>query len=316
MARTAVIYSRHYLADLHGHVFPIQKYALVMERLLRAGLVAAEEVIAPAPATREDLLLVHTPAYLNDFFGLVMTHRTCRSEMALDQGIVAAFVRGTGGTIRAAREALARGAAVNIGGGLHHAYPDHAEGFCYLNDVAVALRCVQRDGAVRTALVVDCDLHQGNGTAAIFARDPAVTTFSIHQENNYPLKERSDLDVGLPDRADDALYLGELGLALEALFARGRYDLVLYLAGADPYQDDQLGGLSLTMDGLRRRDRLVLEGCRDRGIPVAVVLAGGYAHRLEDTVSIHVQTVEELLRLDPARAADPGGGEADLRPAP
>jgi acetoin utilization deacetylase AcuC-like enzyme len=290
-----VVYSERYFADLHGHIFPIEKYAGVVENLLASGRLDAGGVLEPEPAAREDLLLVHTPEYLRDLFGLVASERTSRSEMALDEAIVRAFVLQAGGTVLTARRALACGAALNLGGGLHHAFADHAEGFCYVNDVAVAARCVQRDGAARRILVVDCDVHQGNGTAHIFRRDASVTTFSIHQENNYPMKERSDLDIGLPDFTRDGLYLNELRRALDELFARDPYDLVFYLAGADPFSGDRLGGLALTRGGLRERDRLVIEHCRRDLVPLAVVLAGGYAERLEDTVAIHTATAGELL---------------------
>jgi acetoin utilization deacetylase AcuC-like enzyme len=296
MGRVPVVYSPKYYADLHGHVFPIEKYRLVAERLLNSGWISKEDLIEPSPATRDDLLLVHTPAYLDDLFNLVLSRRTIRSEMALDRPIVDAFALATGGSIRAAQEAMAAGAAVNLGGGLHHAFPDHAEGFCYLHDVGVAVRRLKADASAATALVIDCDLHQGNGTAVIFANDPSVTTFSIHQESNYPLKEKSDLDVGLPDFAGDELYLGELESALARLFGRGSYDLAFYVAGADPYAGDVLGGLSLTLEGMRRRDRMVIENCHERNVAMAVVLAGGYASRVEDTAAIHAATVEELIR--------------------
>lgn len=288
-----VVYSPGYQADLHGHIFPIEKYSRVLERLLASGAIVREQVVEPRPASREDLLLVHTPEYLDDLFGLRMTHRTASSEMELDEAIVRAFAHGAGGTILAVRLALDRGAAANLGGGLHHAFADHAEGFCYLNDVAVALRSAQRHGLLGRALVVDTDVHQGNGTARIFAGDDSVMTFSIHQENNYPVKQRSDLDVGLPDFADDELYLRALDEALEKLAARGPYDLMVHVAGADPYAGDQLGGLSLTFAGLRERDRRVVDFCREHGAPLAVTLAGGYARNFEDTVAIHAATVEE-----------------------
>lgn len=288
-----VVYSPGYQADLHGHVFPIEKYPRVLERLLASGTIAREQVVEPPPATRLELGLVHTPEYLDDLFALRVTSRTASSEMALDEAIVRAFAHGTGGTIRAVALALERGAAVNLGGGLHHAFADRAEGFCYLNDVAVALRVAQRAGMPGRALVADTDVHQGNGTARIFQGDDSVVTFSIHQENNYPVKERSDLDSGLPDFAGDDLYLGALDRALAALAARGPFQLVVHVAGADPFAGDRLGGLSLTFAGLRERDRRVARFAREQGAALAVTLAGGYAHDVEDTVAIHVATVEE-----------------------
>jgi acetoin utilization deacetylase AcuC-like enzyme len=196
-----------------------------------------------------------------------------------------------------ARLALEDGRAGHLGGGFHHAYADHGEGFCMLNDVAVALRVLLDEGIIARAAVVDLDVHHGNGTASVFAGDPTVFTFSVHQEHNYPAdKPPSDLDVGLEDGTGDGEYLGALEAGLRQTLDAQDPELVVYLAGADPYRDDQLGGLSLTLDGLRGRDRMVISECRERGVPVAVVLAGGYAYRLEDTVSIHVATIEELAR--------------------
>jgi acetoin utilization deacetylase AcuC-like enzyme len=193
---------------------------------------------------------------------------------------------------------LRDGVAVHLGGGFHHAFPDHGEGFCLINDVAIALRRLVRDGAIDRAVVVDLDVHHGNGTAAVFAGEPAAFTFSMHQQRNYPWsKPPSDLDLGLEDGMGDAEYLALLGRSLPDIVERHRPALVLYLAGADPYEQDQLGGLGLTMDGLRRRDALVLEACRARGVPVAVMLAGGYALRPSDTVAIHAATVREAVRV-------------------
>jgi acetoin utilization deacetylase AcuC-like enzyme len=203
-----------------------------------------------------------------------------------------------GGTLRAARAALRDGVAVHLGGGFHHAFPDHGEGFCLINDVAIAVRRLVRDGAIDRAVVVDLDVHHGNGTAAVFAGEPAAFTYSMHQQRNYPwAKPPSDLDLGLEDGMGDAEYLALLGRSLPDIVERHRPALAVYLAGADPYQQDQLGGLGLTMDGLRRRDALVLEACRARGVPVAVMLAGGYALRPSDTVAIHAATVREAVRV-------------------
>jgi acetoin utilization deacetylase AcuC-like enzyme len=233
---------------------------------------------------------------------LRLTHRTLYSELPLERDIVRAYILAAGGTTLAAREALERGAAINLGGGFHHAGPDRAEGFCYINDLAVAVRVLAREGRLRRAAVVDLDVHQGNGTAHVFAGDPAVFTLSIHQENNYPVpKARSSLDIGLADRTDDQAYRAALEPALERVWAFAP-ELVLYQAGADPYADDQLGGLSLTIPGLAVRDRLVLEGCAARGIPVAVTLGGGYARRLDDTLRIHLETCRQALAL-PGRGA-------------
>jgi acetoin utilization deacetylase AcuC-like enzyme len=259
------------------------------------------EVLIPGPASRDDLLSVHTPEYLDDLEHLRWTRRTSCSELPLTAEIVRAYRLAAGGTILAAREALTRGAGINLGGGFHHAFADLASGFCYLNDLAIAIRVLQRDGLVQRAAVVDCDLHQGNGTAHVFGGDSGVFTFSIHQEQLYPIKERSDLDIGLENGAGDAEFNGRLAEALDQVWAH-RPDIVVYQAGADPYQDDQLGALRLTFAGLEERDRLVLEGCAMRGIPVVVTLGGGYARHVADTVRIHAQTCRLALRLSFDRA--------------
>jgi acetoin utilization deacetylase AcuC-like enzyme len=293
----AVVWSAGYACDIGAHVFPVEKYALVHDALVAGGDVARGDVLAPEPPPRALLEGAHDPDYLDDLEAARWTERTARSEMALDAGIVRAFALGAAGTTLAAREALRRGVGVHVGGGLHHAYAGHAEGFCYLNDLAVAVRALQRDGSITRAAVVDLDVHQGNGTAHIFRDDPAVFTLSVHQESNYPVpKERGDLDIGLDDGVGDAAYLAALAPALERVWAR-RPQLVLYQAGADPYAGDQLGGLALSFEGLAERDRRVLEGCVRRGIPVVTTLGGGYARRLEDTVRIHATTCRLALAL-------------------
>jgi acetoin utilization deacetylase AcuC-like enzyme len=291
-----LVWSETYDVDLFGHVFPAVKYKLVKEAILLEGLARQDDFVAACPADREDLLLVHTPAYLDDLLSLRWTERTMRSEMALTREIMDAFLVTSGGTIAAADLALKDGICIHIGGGYHHAYPDHAEGFCYLNDVAVAVAALLGRKRIARACIVDCDLHQGNGTAFIFAGRPEVFTFSIHQENNYPPKDHSDLDVGLPDGAGDDLYLRELAV-VGGILDRHKPDLCLYLAGADPFVGDMLGGLAITKEGLRRRDALVFEECRARRVPVCVVLAGGYAPDVRDVVDIHVNTVREARRV-------------------
>jgi acetoin utilization deacetylase AcuC-like enzyme len=246
---------------------------------------------------------VHGSEYLEDLAQLRWTRRTASSELPLTREVVHWFEGAVSGTVTATGLALDRGAAFHIGGGFHHAFADHAEGFCYLNDVAVGARAAlggvkveSSDRVARAISVVDVDVHQGNGTARIFQGEDRVFTFSIHQENNYPVKEESDLDIGLEDGTADAAYLEALERGLDLSIRRRRPDLVYYVAGADPYREDQLGGLALTLDGLRERDRRTLAACREVGAAVVVVLAGGYALRPEDTVTIHVQTAEELLR--------------------
>ncbi len=295
-ARPAVVWSAGYECDIGLHVFPTEKYRLVHASLAAAGDLASADVLEPPPATRELLALAHDAAYLDDLDALRWTPRTLHSELPLDAGIVAAFALGAAGTTLAAREALARGAAAHVGGGLHHAYAGHAEGFCYLNDLAVAVRALRREGLVERAAVVDLDVHQGNGTAHIFRDEPEVFTLSIHQERNYPVpKETGDLDVGLDDGTGDDAYLATLDGALERVWAH-RPQVVLYQAGADPYRDDQLGGLALSLEGLAARDARVVDGCAARGIPLVTTLGGGYARRLEDTVRIHATTCRLALR--------------------
>jgi acetoin utilization deacetylase AcuC-like enzyme len=298
MANPAVIvYSRAYACDIGPHVFPTEKCERVAAFLARDGVLAQTPVLEPEPATRAMLRRAHEDAYLDDLEALRNSERTASSEIPLTRDIVRAHVLAAGGTVLAAREALGAGAAVHLGGGFHHASPGHAEGFCYINDLAVAIRTLQAEGRIRRAAVVDLDVHQGNGTARIFADDDSVFTLSIHQEHNYPVpKAVSDLDVGLEDGADDDTYEVALTLALEKVWTFAP-ELVLYVAGADPYVDDQLGGLALTLEGLERRDRRVIEGCATRGIPFAITLAGGYARRLEDTVRIHARTATLALGI-------------------
>lgn len=282
--------------DLGDHVFPTDKYAATLE-LLRAEGWAADEAIVDSPeATRDEILLVHTPEYLDDLESLRWSARTVFSELPLTEDVVRGFRRMTGGTILAARLALEGGAAMHVGGGFHHAFADHAEGFCYLNDVAIAIRVLMREGRIRRAAVIDVDLHQGNGTAHVFQDDPHVLTFSIHQEWIYPEKERSDIDVGLPSFITDDEYLKALGEVVPEKIAGHMPELVVYVAGADPFHDDRLGDLKLSLEGLARRDRLVARACRERAWPMVAVTAGGYARRLEDTARIHANTAIEMAK--------------------
>lgn len=292
---SVAVYSPAYACDIGPHVFPVVKYRLVRDALIVGGDLTPPTIVEPALPARSTLERAHQPEFLDDLERLSWTPRTLYSELPLSREIVDAYRLACDGTTRAARLALERGAAVHLGGGFHHAFADHAEGFCYLNDLAVAARVLQDEGRVRRVAVVDLDVHQGNGTAAIFAGDDSVFTLSIHQENNYPVpKQQSDLDLGLADRAGDHEYLAALAAALETVW-RFAPDLVLYQAGADPYGEDQLGGLGLTRDGLERRDRELLGGCGTRGIPVVVTLGGGYARRLEDTIAIHTTTCRIAL---------------------
>jgi acetoin utilization deacetylase AcuC-like enzyme len=291
-----LVWSDKYEVDLLGHIFPVVKYRLACEAGLERGIISRGDLVEAPRATREDLLLVHTARYVDDLICLRWTHRTQRSEMALTEDIVEAYIYSAGGTVEAAKLALDGNVCVHMGGGFHHAYPDHAEGFCYVNDVAVAVARLRRDGLAARAVVIDCDLHQGNGTAFIFRDEPDVFTFSIHQENNYPPKERSDLDIGLPDGAGDDQYLEELQVVHDIL-DRHEPEIVFYIAGADPFHGDQLGALALTKEGLRRRDSLVFQACRARRVPVAAVFAGGYAVDVMDDVDIHVNTIAEARKV-------------------
>ena len=293
-----IVYSPLYECDIGAHVFLTAKYRQVYERLLLEALVTPEQVLAPEPASLEVLRLVHTLEYLDDFLSLRQTRRVLLSELPITAGIRDAYLLGAGGSLLAARCALETGAAMHVGGGFHHAMADHADGFCYLNDVALAIRGLQRQGRLARAAVIDTDVHQGNGTARIFQGDASVFTFSIHQENNYPVKETSDWDIGLDDGVGDAEYLSKLGEAVPQILETSRPELVVMVAGADPYREDQLGGLALSIDGLRRRDRLVVQECAQRGIPVVGLLAGGYARRPEDTITIQTHTAREVLAWD------------------
>jgi len=295
LSRPALVYDVDYRVDFRGHIFPVEKYRQTYDRLVSSGMIEFVDVVKPAPATRDDLLLVHEPRYVMDFMESAHTLRMLSSELPVADDIRDFFLLTTGGSIAAVREALRRGVGINLGGGFHHAFPDHAEGFCYLNDIAVAIRRAKEDRLLRRALVVDCDVHQGNGTAVIFANDPDIFTFSIHQEHNYPVKQKSDLDIGLEDRTGDSEYLRHLRDVVPRLLDQHEPDLVFYVAGADTYEGDQLGGLSLTMDGLRERDELVIGEARGRGVGVAIAFAGGYSYRPQDVPEIHSATCRAAI---------------------
>jgi acetoin utilization deacetylase AcuC-like enzyme len=320
-----LIYSDAYYLPIGEHVFPSEKYRRVHDRLLADRVAEASDFLEPEPATDQDILLVHKPEYVYKLKTGTLSPREEMEEVPYSQDLVEAFWLAAGGSILAARQALADRVSINIGGGFHHAFPDHGEGFCVIHDVAVAIRRLQRDDQIRTAMTVDCDVHQGNGTAAIFAGtrtasallpsagastlDPSslssalrgkirgahagdVFTISLHQHNNYPLwKPASSIDVDLPDGVEDDDYLAWLDNALSSGLRQFEPDLLCYIAGADPYREDQLGGLSLTIEGLKRRDELVFRVARARDIPVMVTFAGGYAQKVEDTVTIHCNTV-------------------------
>lgn len=302
-----VFYSPRYEVSLPGHIWPTSKYRRIADRLAPGPGEASTEpwrrrgegglsLIEPTAASWDDLALVHTREYLEKLrTDSLSAEEVATLELPWQPQLADAFRLMVGGTIDTAAAALDEGRAAHLGGGLHHAFASHGEGFCPLNDVAVAIRAMQRDKGVRRAAVVDCDVHHGNGTSMIFERDADVFTCSIHQQLNYPLfKPRSDLDIGLEDGAGDEGYLEALAGALPRVM-ESRPELVVYLAGADPYEGDRLGGLALTKAGLAARDRLVLDAARRARVPIATVLAGGYAAHVEDTVDVHTATIEAML---------------------
>jgi acetoin utilization deacetylase AcuC-like enzyme len=276
-----------------GHRFPIQKYALLRQRLVEEGVIPLENLHMPAPATDDQLLLVHSQEYLQKLQNGGLTKREVRRlglPWSLD--LVERSRCSVGSTIAACRSAKNDGLAASLAGGTHHAFPDHGQGFCVFNDVAVAVRVMQRENRAERMLIVDCDVHQGNGTAAIFEGDHGVFTFSIHGAKNFPFrKSKSNLDIDLLDGTGDDEYLAALEDGLKRALADAQAELLIYLAGADPYYGDRLGRLFLIKSGLTRRDRLVLGRSRQRGLPVAVVMSGEYGEDVNDTVEIHFQTI-------------------------
>ena len=289
------------------HRFPMIKYARLRERIEAAGLIAPEDLLIPHAATDDELLLAHDADYVRKVSaGLLSKDEVRTLGFPWTASLVERSRRSVGASIEAARLAFADGVAVNLAGGTHHAYRDHGAGFCVFNDAAVAARVILEEGKAARVLIVDCDVHQGDGTASIFADDPTVFTFSIHGAMNYPLeKQSSDLDVELDDGTQDGAYLEALASGLETAIERSRPDLAIYLAGADPFIYDRLGRLRVSKDGLAGRDRLVLGRCRGAGLPVAVAMAGGYAEDVTDTVDIHYRTVVEALAIARAGRSAP-----------
>jgi acetoin utilization deacetylase AcuC-like enzyme len=342
-----IVYSDRYQLNLGTHVFPTIKYLRVRRRLLERHVAEPGDFLEPPAATWDDLALVHTPDYLEKLQqGRLSLEEIAQMEIPWSHDNVEGFRLMAGGTLFAARLALEQAGAVqtsagqgsspassapessvaqglgpantpvrrwsvvpHLGGGFHHAFCTHGEGFCMFNDVAIAVRRLKRDAAIARAAIVDCDVHDGNGTAAIFTGEPSVFTFSMHQLYNYPaFKPPGSLDIALADQTTDEEYLEELREGLPRVF-RSRPQILFYLAGADPYEDDQLGGLRLTKDGLRQRDRIVVEAARAACVPVVVTLAGGYARHPEDTIDIHVATVEEAKAALDAASADEAPSE-------
>jgi acetoin utilization deacetylase AcuC-like enzyme len=303
-----LIYHNKYDLNLGPHVFPSQKFRLIAEALVAEKIASREDFVQPEAASDEDILRVHTPEWVRKLkTGTLTASDVMLLEIPYSRELVDAVWLAAGGSIAAAQCALRDGFGANLGGGFHHAYPDHGEGFCAIHDVAVAIRRLQADSAIRKAIVVDTDVHHGNGTAAIFRNDPSVFTISIHQLNNYPgHKPPSNIDLNMADRVEDEEYLGALLPAVQKSLDEFRPDILFYVGGADPFCEDQLGGLMLTKKGLMERDRRVFEEARRRGLPVVTTLAGGYARRVEDTVRIHVNTIlaaQEIAGKFPLKAA-------------
>jgi acetoin utilization deacetylase AcuC-like enzyme len=323
-----LVYSNGYYLPIGQHVFPAQKYRLIYQRLISSGLAEQADFLEPKPAADKDILLVHTSEYVYRLqYGMLSAAEELQMEIPYSEELVDAFWLAAGGSILAANQALQDRVAFNVGGGFHHAFPNHGEGFCMIHDVAVAIRRMQKDGKIKRAMTVDCDVHQGNGTAAIFGNRQTVArslpswgatvpevaktsvaeadvpgekptdkedvfTISLHQANNYPMiKPPSSIDVNLPDHTTDDQYLAWLDNALSSGLRQFTPDLICYVAGADPYKEDQLGGLDLTIEGLKKRDELVFQAARAKDIPVMVTFAGGYARNVEDTINIHCNTI-------------------------
>ena len=332
-----LVYSDDYYLPIGAHVFPAQKYQMIYKHLLESGIAESSDFVVPQPASDDDIRLVHTPEYVYKLMsGTLSPVEEMQMEIPYSPELVKAFWLSAGGSIMAAGLALQDGLAVNIGGGFHHAFPDHGEGFCMIHDVAVAIKRMAKEGRIRRAMTVDCDVHDGNGTAGIFppkshtgkplpsasgiqhnlrganaqlrdssAGDLEVFTISLHQANNYPAyKPPSSIDVNLPDGTDDEQYLGWLEQALSSALRQFEPELLCYIAGADPYEQDQLGGLALTIEGLKKRDELVLRVVRSRNIPVMITYAGGYAHHVEDTVTIHCNTIIAAKEICLARSSN------------
>ena len=300
-----VFYTPHYYAEIGaGHVFPIRKFELVRDKLLSDGTLRPDEIIEPDPATVEDVLLVHTEDYVSRLCEGTLTHKEIRRlGLPWSESLVLRSFYAVGGTLAASNASLADGYSSNLAGGTHHSFADRGEGFCVLNDVAIAVRALRARNLIRRAAVIDCDVHQGNGTATIFSGDPDTFTFSIHGANNYPLfKAQSSLDVEMSDGTSDGEYLECLAHHLQTVFAH-EPNIVFYLAGADPYARDKLGRLALSIEGLRARDEFVLRECYEREVPVVTVMSGGYGKDISHTIEIHCNTIRMVKEVFEAPVA-------------
>jgi acetoin utilization deacetylase AcuC-like enzyme len=299
MSYFRIFYSPYYYADIgENHVFPIKKFELVRDKLLRDGTLQSFEIFEPQPAEIGDVLLVHTEDYISRLRDGTLTAKEIRKlGLPWSKSLVRRSFLAVSGTINAAKHALENGVASNLAGGTHHAFPDRGEGFCVMNDVAIAIEVLKKNGLAERFLVVDCDVHQGNGTAFIFKTDEAVFTFSMHSAKNYPLfKEISNLDIELPDKTPDIEYLETLNEALPRIFLHNP-DIIFYLGGADPFEKDKLGRLSLTFEGLMKRDEAVLSFAKERDVPIVTVMSGGYAQDINDTVEIHCNTIRAVKKI-------------------
>jgi acetoin utilization deacetylase AcuC-like enzyme len=296
--RCPCVWHHAYEVDIGPHVFPTAKYRLIRDRLVTEATIDPRDLVLPTPAANADVLRVHDPGYVDRILtGRLTDLEALRLEVPFSDSLREAMWLAAGGTTLTARLAIEGGTAIHLGGGFHHAFPAHGEGFCLINDVPIAVRTLQDEGRIRRALILDLDVHQGNGTAAIFASDPNVFTVSVHQQHNYPVdKPPSDLDIGLPDGASDDEYQSVLERRVMPYVREKMPEIVMYLAGADPYQHDLLGGLGLTVEGLCARDSYVFEELARLHLPVAVTLAGGYAAQVEDTIEIHCNTVRAAIR--------------------
>ena len=296
--KTKIVYSDRYYVDIGAHVFPTIKYKLIKNRLSKdLSIVNRILFVEPEKAAEADILRAHTKEYLDKLkYEKLSPEEVLTLELPYSKTLVEGSFLCCGGTIRAVEVALQDGLGVHLGGGFHHAFPDHGEGFCILNDIAVALKKILEEGKVKKALIIDCDLHQGNGTAAMFSDDKRVFTFSIHQENNYPFfKPKSSMDIGLADRTKDEGYIAHLEDKIPKIVSDLKPDIIIYVAGADPYEHDQVGNLSLTKGGLKKRDSFIYTQAKNYEVPLVVLLAGGYAAKKEDTVEIQYNTIKTAI---------------------
>lgn len=290
------VFSPEYRADIGNHVFPTDKYNLIYDKLKQENIITENNVFTPERPSPDELLKIISEEYLDDLVNQRVTARTFASEMPVNKAIIGAQILCCGGSYLAAKIASKSNACYHIGGGFHHAFRDHAEGFCYLNDVVFAAIMMLELGFNKVA-TIDCDLHQGNGTAKFFENEKKVFTFSIHQERLYPKKERSNIDIGLDIGVGDNEYLEQLGSALKSIYNDFQPEFVIYVAGADPFILDQLGNLRLTVEGLKKRDEMVIQSAHQKNIPIIAVLAGGYAENIDDTVEIHCNTARVFSEL-------------------